>query len=220
MDWKAKRTSDRYPAPSKPPLPHRTNPPVIRTDAHHDRHLRLHSQMKRPLLEPTQLHLRPTMPGPLRKDKNTLPHFPHLRRRGLKRLQRTDPVRAIDKHGPAQAHEPAQEGDIAQGGLGGDGAVAREDGPEEEHVERGLVVADEDHGPRGEVLGAGDDVEADAGGEPHGEVEGAGGGPLRDAVVAEEAEVEAREDAVGGAEEEAGVGGEAAGEEGGVGGEP
>ena len=48
-------------------------------------------------------------------------------------------------------------------------------------------------------------------------VEGAGGGPLGDAVVAEEAESEGGEDAVGGAEEEGEVGGEEAGVEGGSG---
>lgn len=49
----------------------------------------------------------------------------------------------------------------------------------------------------------------------HGVVEGSGDGPLADAVLANEAEGEGGEDAVGGAEDEAAVGGEEAGIEGG-----
>ena len=57
----------------------------------------------------------------------------------------------------------------------------------------------------------------DARGPRHGVVEGAGDGPLADAVLADETEGEGGEDAVGGAEDEAAVGGEEAGVEGGGG---
>lgn len=53
-----------------------------------------------------------------------------------------------------------------------------EDGAEEEDVEFGLVVPDQDAGSRGEVLFSGDDFEADARGPVHGVVEGAGDGVL------------------------------------------
>lgn len=63
------------------------------------------------------------------------------------------------------------------------------------------------------MLLAGDDVEADAGGVAHGVFEGAGGGPLGDAVVADEAKDDRGEDAVEGAEDKRAVGGEKAGVE-------
>ena len=64
---------------------------------------------------------------------------------------------------------------------------------------------------------AGNNVKVDARRPGHGVVEGAGDGPLADAVLADEAEDEGGEDAVGGAEDEAAVGGEEAGVEGGGG---
>ena len=76
------------------------------------------------------------------------------------------------------------------------------------------MVPDQDARSCAEVLFPGDDFEADSGGPSHGVVEGAGDGPLGDAVGVEEAEEEGGEDAVGGAEEEAAVGGEEAGVEG------
>ena len=77
------------------------------------------------------------------------------------------------------------------------------------------MVADEDGGARLEVLLAADDLEADACSEAHGPLEGPSGGPLRDAVVADEAEGDGGEDAVEGADDEEAVGGEEAEEEGG-----
>lgn len=68
-----------------------------------------------------------------------------------------------------------------------------------------------------QIFLAGDDFEMDARGPRHGVVEGAGDGPLADAVLADETEGEGGEDAVGGAEDEAAVGGEEAGVEGGGG---
>ena len=93
--------------------------------------------------------------------------------------------------------------------------MRRQDLAEEEHVERGLVVADEDGGARAQVRRAGEDLEPGAGEEGHGVLEGAGGGPLGGAVRGEDEEGEGGEDAVGGAEEDGEVGGQQAVEEGG-----
>ena len=62
-----------------------------------------------------------------------------------------------------------------------------------------------------------DDFKPYARSPSHGVVEGSRDGPLADAVLAGEAEEEGGEDAVGGAEDEAAVGGEQAGVEGGFG---
>lgn len=163
--------------------------------------------MKRPLLERAQRRFLRITPRPLRKDKHGLPLPPHLLRRLLKRLERILPITAIDEHGPAERHEPAQEGNEFKGGFGGDAAVGREDGAEEEDVEFGLVVADYDAGAGVKVFGAGDDGEADTGGDTHDMVEGAGGEVLGKAVVATEAEDEGNDNAVGSAEKEGEVGG-------------
>ena len=130
---------------------------------------------------------------------------------------RTLGIGPIDEHSAGKGHEPAEKGHEAEGAFGRDAAVGRENGAEEEDVEFGLVVPDQDAGSCAEVLASGDDFEADARGPEHGVVEGAGDGPLADAVGAGEAEEEGGEDAVGGAEEEAAVGGEEAGVEGGGG---
>lgn len=55
-----------------------------------------------------------------------------------------------------------------------------------EHVELGLMVANEDRRPGREVLGALDNVELYAGCIPHNPFETACGGPLRDPAVAYE----------------------------------
>lgn len=163
--------------------------------------------MKRPLLKLQQLRPLRITPRPLGKNKHALPLPTHLPRRPLESRARRSAIRAIDEDGAGEGHEPAEEGHGAEGGLGGDGAVRGEDGGDEQDVELGLVVGDEDGGAGGEVFAAGEDGEGDAGGQAHGVVEGAGGGVLRDAVVVEQAEGEGGEDAVGGAEEEGEVGG-------------
>lgn len=170
--------------------------------------------MKCPLLERQQHRRLRITPRPLGKDKHALPLLLHLLRRALKRPQRRRAVRPIDKNGPRQRHEPAQKRRAFQTLLRGDGAVGREDFPEEQHVEGGLVVADEDGGAGGQVGGAGEDLEVHAGEQSHGVLEGAGGGELRGVLEGEEAEGEGGEDAVEGAEGEGGVGGEEAGVEG------
>ncbi len=53
-------------------------------------------------------------------------------------------VGAVDEDGAGEGHEPAQDRNALEGGFGGDGAVRGEDVGEEEDVEFGLVVADDD----------------------------------------------------------------------------
>ena len=78
------------------------------------------------------------------------------------------------------------------------------------------MVSDDNAGSGVEVLAAGDDVEFDAGGEAHAELEGARGQVLGEAVLADEAEDDGDDDAVGGAKDEGEVGSEEAGDERGV----
>ncbi len=61
------------------------------------------------------------------------------------------------------------------------------------------MVADYDAGADVKVFGAGDDGEANTGGEAHDVVEGAGGEVLGEAVVATEVEDEGDDNAVGSA---------------------
>ncbi len=173
--------------------------------------------MERSLLEGP--HLRPLCitPRALGEDENALPLLPHLRGRLVERGVRGGGVGPVDEDGAREGHEPAEEGHEAEGALGRDAAVGGEDGAEEEDVELGLVVPDQHARSRAQVLLARDDFEPDARRQGHGVVEGARDGPLADAVLADEAEGEGGEDAVGGAEDEGAVGGEEAGVEGGGG---
>ena len=161
-------------------------------------------------------HFRPVgiTPRALGEDEDTLPLLPHLRRRAIKRRVRRGGVRAIDEDGAREGHEPAEKGHKAEGALGGNGAMRGKDGTEEEDVELGLVVPDQDTRSRVQILAAFDDLEAHARHPGHGEVEGAGYGPLGNSVLADEAEGEGDDDTVGGAEDEAAVGGEEASVEG------
>ena len=124
-------------------------------------------------------------------------------------------VGAIDEDGAGERHEPAEKGHEAEGPFGRDAAVRREDGAKEEDVEFGLVVPNQHARPRSQILLPRDDFEVDARRPAHGVVEGSGDGPLADAVLADETEGEGGEDAVGGTEDEAAVGGKEAGIEGG-----
>ena len=78
------------------------------------------------------------------------------------------------------------------------------------------MVADDDAGASVQVLPARDDVEFHAGGEAHAELEGAGGQVLGEAVLADEAEEDGGDGAIGSADEKGEVGGKEAGDEGGV----
>lgn len=179
---------------------------IIRRHHRHNRHARLDRKMKRALLERQQIGLIEITPGALGKNKDALTIPPHLVGGAIKRRHGRRPIRAIDEDRARQRHEPSQEGDALQRLLGRDAAVGREDGAEQQDVELGLVVGDEDGRAGGEVLAAGN-VEVHARRQAHDPFEAAARGPLRDAAVAEEAQDEGGEHAVGGAEEEREVGG-------------
>lgn len=141
--------------------------------------------MKRSLLERAQRRLFSITPRALGKNEYILPLASNLLRRALKRLQRIIPVTAIDKHRPAERHVPSQERYQFERGLGRDGAVGREDGAEEQDIEFGLVVPDDDARAGVQVLLSGHDVEFDTGGQAHAELEGARGPVLGEAVLAD-----------------------------------
>lgn len=124
-------------------------------------------------------------------------------------------VLAVDEDCAAEAHEPAEEGHLLELGLCRDAAVLGEDGAQHEHVELGLVVADEDGGPGGveDVVRVVND-ELDARGQLHGVVEGSRDGPLRNLLLAQDGQDDGGDDAVERAGDERHVGGQDAGHEG------
>jgi hypothetical protein len=191
---------------------HVEQPAVIFRHDGQDVHTSLDRQVKRPLLERQQHGLLRVRPRPFGEDEDVLPVLPHFPRGAFERLHRLAPIHAVDEHGPAQCHKPAQNRDVAQTLLRRHGRVFRERLAEQKNVQLCLVVADNDDGAIGveeQAVGR-RDGEADAGGIAHGEGEGVGGGPLGEAVEGEGAEDEGGEDAVGRAEDEGGVGREAA----------
>ena len=163
--------------------------------------------MEGPLFERQQFRLLGITAGPFRKNEHALTLLAHLRGRTRKGPQRGGAVGAVDEDGAAEGHEPAEEGHALEALLRRDGAVPWEDGGQEEHVQRGLVVADEDGRARAQVLLPGEDLERYAGEDGHAVLEGAGGGPLRGAVGGQDQQREGGEDPVRGAEEEREVGG-------------
>ena len=147
--------------------------------------------MKSALLERPEVRAGGIAAGALGEDEDALAGSTHLVRGAGEGEEGLVFVGAVDEDGAREDHEPAEEGDPFEGALGRHAAVVWPDGAEEEDVERGLVVADQDGRTHGvEVFGAGDDFEAGVGCVAHGPFEGAGGGPLGEAVVAEEAEEE------------------------------
>lgn len=192
MSYRAKETPHAHTfeldhARVKPHMTRRQDMRIVLGDDRNNRHPRLDRQMERSLLERQQLGLLGVTPRSLGEDEHALSVPAHLLRRTVKRLHRRLAVGPINENRPRQRHEPPQEGDMLQGLLRRDAAVRREDVAQHEHVELGLMVADEDRRPRGEVLGTLDNVELHAGCIPHNPFETARGGPLRDPAVAKEA---------------------------------
>lgn len=190
---------------------------IVFGDDRHDVHARLDRQMERSLLERQQLRLGRVAARALGEDEHALLERLHLPGRPVEGLDGRLAVRAVDEHRPGQRHEPAQEGHALERLLSRDAAVGREDGAQHQHVQLRLVVGDEDGGPGPQVLLALDDVEAHAGRVAHHPLEAARRGPLRDAAVADEAEDDGGDDAVGRAEDQGAVRGEAPRREGGPG---
>lgn len=124
-------------------------------------------------------------------------------------------VLAIDEDGAAEGHEPAEERNALESGLGGYTAVLGEHGTEHEDIKLGLVVANEDSRARTskDIVGIFDD-EVDAGGEAHNIVEGASGSPLGDLSLTDTCENDGGEDSVEGDNDKGDVGGERASHEG------
>lgn len=124
--------------------------------------------MERSLLEPAQLRAAGIAACALGEDEDALSMCQHLIGGAGESLTCAPAVGAVDEDGAGKGHEPAEEGDGLEARFGGDGAVGREDAGEEEDVEFGLVVADDDGGTGGrEVVFAGEDAEGDAGGVAH-----------------------------------------------------
>lgn len=150
---------------------------ILRHNRHH-RRARFHRQMEPAFLERQHLGGIRVTAGSLGEDKDALAIEAHFIRSAVERLEGRFAVRAVDKHRAGEGHEPAQERDCGERLLGRDAAVGREYGAEHEHVELGLVVADEHRRASGEVLDALDNVEPHPRRVPHDPFEAAGGGPL------------------------------------------
>jgi len=164
---------------------------------HHgdDGDLSLDSQMESALLERQKLRLFAVAPGTLGEHVYTLLLIPNLGGGTAHGLPGILGVLAIDEDAAAQPHEPAQKGNILERGLGGDAAPFREDGPEHENVEFGLVVSDEDGGADGvEIVLGVFDREADTGAELHKQLEAAADCPLRHTAIPDEGENNRRSD--------------------------
>lgn len=132
--------------------------------------------MERALFEGPEVGPAGVAAGAFGEDEDALAVGQHLGRGAGEGLAGGLAVGAVDEDGAAEGHEPAEERHALEGGFGGDGAIGGKDAGEEEDVEFGLVVADNDAGAGvGEVVFARDDVEGYAGCVAHGEGEGAGG---------------------------------------------
>lgn len=173
----------------------------------HDGHAGLDSEMKSALLERQQHRIIGVTPRALGENEHTLAVDSHLFHGAIERFHGSLAVGPVDEDRPRERHEPAQEGNIPQGLLRGHAAIWRENGAEHEHVQFGLVVADEDGGTGGEMFLTLDDIEGHAGGEAHHPLEAAGGGPLRDTAVAGESEDDRGKHAVDRAQEQGAIGG-------------
>jgi len=124
-------------------------------------------------------------------------------------------VLAVDKDGCAEAHEPAEEGSLAQRGLGRHTAVLGEDTAEHEHVKLRLVVADEDG--RASCLQVAlwiHGMESDARREDHEVFEEAPCGPLCDLTVSHQPQKDGYKDAEHGGVDQANIRGQGASHEG------
>lgn len=191
---------------------------IVCSNDRDDGHAGLNSQMECALLEGQQDGILCVASGALREHVHALLPLTDLVGRARHGFPRVLCVLAVDEDGATEGHEPAQDGSLLEGGLGGDAAVLGEHGAQHENIELGLVVADEDGRARvaKNVLRV-VELEGHSGGECHEVVEGSGGGPLRDARVADDAQEDGGEDAVECGYDEGYVGSEDAGAEGGLG---
>ncbi len=127
-------------------------------------------------------------------------------------------VGSVNKDSARQGHEPSQEGCAPQGLLGRDGAVFWEDIAEHQHVQLGLVIANEDSRPCFvEIVVRILDFKGDAGCQPHHVFEASRSRPLRDSAIADQAQKYGYRDAIASADNERNVGCEKAGKKAGSG---
>ncbi len=188
---------------------------VVGGDDGHDGDLGLDGEVEGALLEGQQGGLLGVAAGALGEHVDALALGADLVGGAAHGLAGVLAVGAVEEDAAAEGHEPAEEGRLLERGLGGDAAVLGEHAAEHQHVELGLVVADEDGWADGvEVVVGVLNVEGDARGQAHGVLEAAGRGPLRELVEAEEAEDDGGDDAEERAEEQAQVRGQRAGHEG------
>lgn len=211
-------TFDRNLSGVKDQVLHVENVAIVGNDNGHNGDLSLNSQVESALLEGQQLGFLRVAPGSLGEHVDTLLLLLDLVGGAGHSGARVGAAGAIDEDGAREGHEPAEDGCLFQRALGGDGAVLGEHAAQHEHVELGLVVADEDGGAglAEDVLGV-LNLEAHARGQGHDILEGAADGPLRALAVAEQREGDGGEDAEAGAEDQRQVAGERAGHEGGSG---
>lgn len=152
---------------------------IVGDNNRHNGDLGLDGEMESALLEREQNRVLGVAPRALGKHVDALALFLNLVGGTGHRCASVLAVLAVNEDGCAEAHEPAQEGRLAQGGLGGHAAVLGEDTAEHEHVELGLVVADENGGAgRLEDALRVDGVEGDTRGEEHEVFEAATRRPL------------------------------------------
>ena len=184
---------------------------VLRHDRHNG-HTGLDGEMESTFLERKEHRIVGITPGALGENEDTLAMDAHLIHGSVESLHGRLTVSAVDKDSSRKRHKPAQEGHIPQRLLRRHTAVGRENRAQHEHIQFGLVVANEDGRAGGEELFALDNVEGDAGGEAHHPFEAASGGPLGDTAVAGEPEDDGGNYAVGSAQEKRAISGQTAGE--------
>lgn len=173
--------------------------------------------MERPLLERQQLRFGRITPCTLRKDEDTLPKLLHFSHRTIERLHSRLTIRAINKHGAGQGHEPAQKRPALERLLRRNGTIRREDSTQHQHIKLSLMIPDENRWPRGKILLALDDIEMHTRGNPHDPFETPCRGPLRYSSVANQPQHYGCDNAVGSAYNQRGVRGETARDEAGFG---
>lgn len=183
-----------------------------------DWHLGLDSEVEGALLEGQQHGILGVAAGALREHVDTLAAVADLVGGAAHLLAGVLAVGAVEEDGAAQGHEPAEEGDALERGLGRHAAVLGEHAAKHEHVELGLVVGDENGGADLFEVALGVlDFKGHAGGQAHEELEAAGDGPLRELAIADSAEDDGGDDAVERAGDERDIRGQRAGHESGLG---
>lgn len=178
---------------------------VVFRNHRNNRHTGLDGEMESTLLERQQLGVVGVTPSTLGKDKDALALGAHLFRSGVECLDGRLAVGAINENRSRKSHEPAEEGDIAEGLLGRDTAVRREDVSQHQHVQFGLVVSNEHGRTGGQMFLALHNVKLHAGGKPHHPLEAARGGPLRNPSVAHQPQDNRRDHAICSTEEKRSV---------------